>query len=131
MWKHRRIRPLIAALAGALITLPALAETAGEDDRFGRQVKELAGILGKVHYMRSLCVEGEDMVWRDAMMELVRLEEPSRAERKEMARRFNEGYHSARDRFPECDAKALHEMKRLGTDGARLSTRLARQLAPR
>ncbi len=121
------MKPYVAALAGALITLPA----AGETDQFGEQVRNLAELLGKVHYMRNLCVGGEDMVWRDAMMELIRLEEPSRAERREMTRRFNEGYHSARDRFPECDVKARREMERLAADGARLSSRLARKLAPK
>ncbi|MFP3944804.1 MAG: TIGR02301 family protein [Alphaproteobacteria bacterium] len=118
---------MIAALAGAFLSPPASAQP----DRFGQQIQELAEILGRVHYMRNLCVGNEDMVWRDAMMELLRLEEPSRAERKEMTRRFNEGYHAARDRFPECDAKARHEMKRLSSDGARLSSRLARKLKPK
>jgi uncharacterized protein (TIGR02301 family) len=117
-----------AALAGALLIVsPASAE----DDRFGRQVQDLAEILGQVHYMRSLCAEGEDMVWRDAMMELIRLEEPSQNERREMTRRFNQGYHAARDRFPECDVQARREMEKLAAEGARLSARLARELEPK
>jgi len=116
------------ALAGTLLCMqPAHAET----DKFGERVQDLAELLGKVHYMRTLCVEGEDTVWRDAMMELIRLEEPSRDERREMTRRFNQGYHAARDRFPECDRNAQREMEKLAAAGSRLSSRLARELAPK
>lgn len=121
-------RRWVAALAGAmLLATPAAAET----DRFARRVQELAEILGQVHYMRNLCVDGEDTVWRDAMMELIRLEEPSRDERREMTRRFNQGYHAARDKYPACDRAARREMQRLASTGARLSSRLARELAPK
>lgn len=120
------IRPRLAALA-LLIALPAAAET----DKFGKGVQDLAEILGRVHYMRNLCAPGEDPVWRDAMMELIRLEEPSRADRLEMTRRFNQGYHAARERFPECNAAARREMEELAAEGARLSSRLARDLTPK
>ena len=36
----------------------------------------LAEVLGSVHYLRTLCQTGEGNVWRDAMTDLIALENP-------------------------------------------------------
>lgn len=118
---------LLLVLASALAAAPAAAQ----DTEFGVRVKALAETLGAVHYLRGLCTNDEQTIWRDAMMELIRLEEPSRAQRQEMTRRFNQGYHSARDRFPRCTRDAEREAERLAAEGAQTAAELARALRPR
>lgn len=123
-----KIKP---ALLTALMLVTAAAPTAAQENEFSGRVKALAETLGAVHYLRGLCTEDEQTIWRDAMMELIRLEEPSRAQRQEMTRRFNQGYHSARDRFPRCNRDAERESERLAAKGSQTAAELAHALRPR
>jgi uncharacterized protein (TIGR02301 family) len=95
---------------------------------YQRQLISLSQILGTVHHIRSLCRRGEETVWRDAMMDLIRLEDPSQETRERMVRSFNEAYHEARARYPSCSSAAEAEARRLAGEGERLVATMAAQL---
>ena len=96
------LAPLIAAAQStAPAQSPALPENAEE------RMLQLAQILGSLHYVRKLCEPADGDFWRDRMMEMIRLEKPSVAERDQLTQQFNQGFNDATTRFPTCtqDAK--------------------------
>lgn len=100
-----------------------------DQGRYQVQLLELSGILGQLHHLRGECVSGERQLWRDNMMELVRLENPPVARKDEMVEGFNSAYARARTRYPACNKQAGRVAIELAEDGEILSRAIARNVA--
>lgn len=100
-----------------------------DQGRYQGQLLELAGILGQLHHLRGDCVSGERQLWRDNMMELVRLENPPVTRKDEMVEGFNSAYARARTRYPACNKQAARMAIELAEDGELLSRAIARNVA--
>lgn len=134
------IRSLVA-LSLLLVILPinsgqqiAHAQSGGQQmpldqGRYQSQLLELSGILGQLHHLRGECVSGERQLWRDNMMELVRLENPPVTRKDEMVEGFNSAYARARTRYPACNKQAGRVAIELAEDGELLSRAIARNVA--
>ena len=87
------------------------------DDQFARFADRIKGS------------DGDNVqIWRDSMLELLRLEDPSRDQRGRMSRRFNDAYGEVEERFPRCTSDARRYAQQLGDDGADLTDEMARSL---
>lgn len=119
----------IAAL-GALQCQAAMAQAGTYDQgRYQDQLLELSHILGKLHHLRGNCVSGERQLWRDNMMELVRLENPPSVRKNEMVAGFNRAYETAKRQYPSCSRAASREAIALAGEGEQLSSALANNVS--
>ncbi len=85
---------------------------------------DLSRALGALHHLRSMCFPEEQVLWRERMKELIRLEQPSRRQMADMTRNFNEHYHAAQRRFPQCSRSALSEARIHAENASRVADRL-------
>ncbi len=108
-----------------LLALPASAQSLTP---FERQMLEMAGNFGSMHHLAQICDGEHNQMWRDSMLELIRLENPSREQRQRMGERFNDAYNEVSERFPYCDNPARRYTAQLADDGAALSDRMANSL---
>ena len=103
-----------------------LAQSVNYDQgRYQNQLLELSNILGQLHHLRGACVSGEQQLWRDNMMELVRLENPPAARKNDMVADFNTAYEAARRQYPSCNRATGQAARALAADGERISSALA------
>ncbi len=116
---------MLAVLAFLTAASPALGQSLTS---FERQMLELSGHFGTMHHLSQICESENVQIWRDNMLELMRLEDPSRDQRQRMSERFNGAYGEVEQRFPTCTADARNYAQQLGQDGAALSTAMARSL---
>lgn len=138
--KSRRRSPLMkaaacGAIAAALLAAaPGLAQTPpGQQPQnqaspeYESNVKNLAFVMGSLHYLRTTCGNANDQTWRLNMQSLLDREgAPGAPIRVGMINAFNDGFSEHRGRFPSCNAAAQSAQKSLGRRGALLSRSLAR-----
>jgi len=118
-WRHTTIAGL------ALLALPAQAQTL---TAFERDLLALAGQFGTMHHLVQICEHDGVQIWRDSMLELLRLEDPSRDQRNRMSERFNDAYSEVVQRFPACTPDARAYSVQLAQEGASLASRMAQTL---
>lgn len=120
------MRTLVLTVALALsFALPAGAQTLTPLER---QMLEMAGNFGTMHHLTQICEGEQHQEWRDSMLELIRLEDPSREQRQRMGERFNDAYHEVAERFPRCDGAARAYAGQLAREGAALAEQMASAL---
>jgi uncharacterized protein (TIGR02301 family) len=95
---------------------------------FERDLLSLSGHFGTMHHLTQICESDRVQIWRDSMLDLLRLENPSREQRNRMSQRFNDAYNEVEERFPNCDSDARAYARRLSRDGADLAARMAMSL---
>ena len=120
------LRPLI--LAAALVLPPAAQaqiRTPGYVDPY--PVESLARVMGEMHYLAFACEGRDAQSWRDAMLELLDHEAPTRgAYRQRLIDRFNDGFRRLERQRPRCGAEAEMITQRLADEGQALSEQLRR-----
>ena len=104
-------------------------QVASDQGRYQDQLLELSRILGQLHHLRGECVSGERQLWRDNMMELVRLENPPASRKDDMVEDFNSAYARARTRYPVCNKTAGRAAVERAAEGELLSRAIARNVA--
>jgi uncharacterized protein (TIGR02301 family) len=137
--QSRRRRPLLKAVAYGALTTALMAATPGLAPAQGQQpqsqaspeyesnVKNLAFVMGSLHYLRTTCGDSNDQTWRLNMQSLLDREgAPGAPIRVGMINAFNDGFSEHKGRFPSCNAAAQSAQKSLGRRGALLSRSLAR-----
>ncbi len=92
---------------------------------FERDLLNLAGHFGTMHHLTQICEHEGDQVWRDNMLELLRLENPGREQRNRMSQRFNDAYNEVEQRFPTCTPEARSYASQFAAEGAQLASRMA------
>jgi len=115
---------LLAPLAAsAQEATPSLQRSGGASTE--SQLLQLAGLLGTMQMVQSLCSPQDQDFWRERMQEMIRLEKPSREQQNALINAFNAGYNQAQDKFTTCTAEA----RTLATDTAHKGEALAQALA--
>lgn len=90
-------------------------------------VESLAQIMGELHYLAFACQGRDSQDWREAMLELLQHEAPTRgAYRQRLVERFNTGFRNQERQRTRCGAEAELERQRLAATGQALSERLRR-----
>ena len=124
------IAAIFVAALGSLQSQTVMAQAVHYDQgRYQEQLLDLSHILGKLHHLRGTCVSGEQQLWRDNMMELVRLENPPSARKNEMVAGFNDAYERARSQYPSCGRATSRAAVALAIEGEQLSDALAKNVA--
>lgn len=122
----------IGAVIAATLLLNSSLHAQGlatDQGRYQNQLTRLSEILGQLHYLRGTCARGEHQLWRDNMMELIRLENPPSTRKNEMVANFNQSFEKARKRFPDCGRDAGDEAVVLAREGAGLSATLSSNIS--
>jgi len=101
-------------------TLPETPD--GRRAQYLQETRQLAQVLGNAHYLRLLCVRG-DQSWREYMRLLLDREGGPR--RTDLIDAFNAGYRAGEERFPACSPAAQAEESGLKAQGLRLADTLA------
>ena len=115
---------LFAPLAvSAQEATPSLQRSGGAS--IESQLLQLAGLLGTMQMVQSLCSPQDQDFWRDRMQEMIRLEKPSREQQNTLINAFNAGYNDAQNKFTTCTADA----RSLATDTAQKGEALSQALA--
>ncbi len=118
------------ATLGTFQSQAVMAQAVSYDQgRYQEQLLELSHILGKLHHLRGACVSGEQQLWRDNMMELVRLENPPSARKNAMVADFNDAYERARSQYRSCGRAASRAAVALAIEGEQLSDALAKNVS--
>jgi len=120
MWRALSILILSVAICGGAAAQSLTA--------FERDLLNLAGDFGTMHHLTQICEHQNEQVWRDNMLELLRLEDPSRDQRNRMSQRFNDAYNEVEQRFPSCTPEARAYASQLAGEGASLASRMALSL---
>lgn len=87
----------------------------------------LAGTLGAVHYLRTLCRPAEGQQWRNKMLDILSSNDIDQSARNALIGAFNSGYSRQQSAHSRCTAAAAN----LGNTYARQGAQQARQLAGR
>ena len=109
--------------ASAQEATPSLQRSGGASTE--SQLLQLAGLLGTMQMVQSLCSPQDQDFWRDRMQEMIRLEKPSREQQNALINAFNSGYNEAQNKFTTCTAEA----HALATDTAHKGEALSQALA--
>jgi len=114
-----------ALIFGCLTVGLALPAQAQSMTAFERDLLSLSGHFGTMHHLNQVCEHDNVQIWRDSMLELLRLEDPSREQRNRMSQRFNDAYNEVEQRFPSCTPDARAYAGQLSSEGAGLASRMA------
>ncbi|WP_185983064.1 TIGR02301 family protein [Aureimonas mangrovi] len=85
----------------------------------------LAGILGSIHFLRTLCGDDNASVWRDKMNELIEAQKPNEADRRILIAQFNGGYRAFESTYRQCTPAAEVATRRYLEEGATLSREIS------
>jgi uncharacterized protein (TIGR02301 family) len=85
----------------------------------------LAGILGSVHFLRTLCGDENASVWREKMNELIEAQKPNEADRRILIAQFNGGYRAFESTYRQCTPAAEVATRRYLEEGATLSREIS------
>lgn len=131
MPEHLKMRNLAVAMVLCLsATGSAWAQSQGHDQtRYQEQLLKLSNVLGQLHHLRGSCVSSERQLWRDNMMELVRLEAPPAARKNAMVEEFNAAFEASKRHYPACNREATRAAIQRADEGGRLSKAIARSVA--
>lgn len=124
------LKPLLLAF-GLTLALAPLTEAQtirrppGYEDPY--PVASLARVMGEMHYLDFACKGRQSQTWRDAMVELLDHEAPTRGGyRQRLVDRFNEGFRIQERRSPRCGAEEEMVRQSLAIEGEALSEQLRR-----
>lgn len=124
----KRLRSLTSAalLAGLSFAGADAAAAQGADNLHLAEKRDLAGLLGQAHYVRTLCNGKRDQYWRNFMRDFLELEAVNESRRSLFVKAFNYGYryqsdHSSRS----CSADTPALEAEIARQGRRLSETIA------
>jgi uncharacterized protein (TIGR02301 family) len=124
------LRTLLLALGLTLAFAPlsqgqALRRPPGYVDPY--PVESLARVMGEMHYLDFACKGRDSQGWREAMLELLEHEAPTRGSyRQRLVDRFNEGFRIQERRTPRCGAEEEMVRQALAAEGETLAEQLRR-----
>lgn len=119
----RRLLVILAVLLAMALAAPSRAQPALDP----YPVESLAHVLGELHYIAFACEGRGSQSWRQAMVELLEHEAPTRgAYRQRLIENFNTGFRRQERRRMRCGAESELERARLARQGRTLSEQLRR-----
>ncbi len=101
----------------------ATANTAIESlpPAYDDEMMRLAEIMGALHYLRPLCGEDKGQFWRDRMLGLITVEEPSAERKARLIARFNRGFRGYKEIHRTCTPLAAEAANRYLRQGMRIA----------
>ncbi len=117
---------VFSALATASIFLTASAQQLSADQSLTIK-RDLAGVLGEVHYIRTLCNGSKDQYWRNFMSDFLKHEAISQQRKSLFTAAFNRGYKFQSQRLSRCDSRVAILEVTLASKGRRMAESIAAQ----
>ena len=116
----------VLAFALALALFAAAPLRAQDSDlAYADKLLRLAEILGSIHHLRDVCGANEGQLWREQMLKLLEVEDPTGQVRSQLIAAFNNGYRGYRRTYTSCTATATTAGNRFLTEASQLSNELA------
>lgn len=122
---HRK--SLIVSLA--MLVAIAVASQSNANPIVDDGLSRLAGTLGAVHYLRTLCKPSEGQLWRNKMLDLLSSGDIGQSNRNALIAAFNAGYSRQQSAHTRCTAAAANLGNTYARQGAQQARQLARRLA--
>lgn len=118
--------------ASAQEATPSLQRSGGASTE--SQLLQLAGLLGTMQLVQSLCSPQDQDFWRERMQEMIRLEKPSREQQNALINAFNATYNDAKRKFDPNDDQdksklCTAEARAIATDTGHRGEALAQSLS--
>ena len=128
MMKTPSSRIAIAIIASLFASLTPSAAFAQSDDNLHlTEKRDLANVLGRVHYVRTLCNGKSDQYWRNFMRDFLDLEATDSTRRSLFVKAFNYGYRFQSDQMERgCTTDTQIVEARLAKEGRVLAETIAR-----
>ncbi|MBX3508233.1 MAG: TIGR02301 family protein [Parvibaculum sp.] len=120
---HFGRRHAMAAMISLVCALQPLGAAANSS--LTAKAAQLAEILGAVHHLRDICGTNEGQLWRNKMIEMIGVLEPSDQDRQKLVKNFNDAYYRYKNAYPACTAAAARQSDKLMQDGQRIAEELA------
>ncbi len=117
-------RTLITAFIVGMVGIP-IGDAQTNDARMIASKRDLPGLLGEAHYIRTLCNGKADQYWREFMRDFLDLEGDSPSRRSIYVRAVNHGYKFQSTRNSTCNSATPKEEILLATKGRQLAERIA------
>ncbi len=118
----------LAPVAAPKVVKPAIKPNAAPaapvvlpDPPYQKRMERLSEILGALHYLRPLCVRGEDQSWRQMMLNLLEAENPTTSARERMIAAFNHTYRGFHENYRKCTPSARVAGRRYRDEGVKLA----------
>lgn len=89
--------------------------------------RDLAGVLGEAHYIRTLCNGPKDQYWRNFMADFLIHEATSKSRKSLYTKAFNRGYKFQSNKITRCDSNAAILEVSLATKGRKMAESIATQ----
>ncbi len=126
--QYRFIRNASIAFLAAIgcISAPLHAQTYAPDDMLTMK-RDLAGVLGEAHYIRTLCNGANDQYWRNYMRDFLKHEGMSKDRKSLFTTAFNRGYKFQSERLFRCDAAVANLQTTLAAKGRKMADTIATQ----
>tara|TARA_Y100000815_G_scaffold66353_2_gene55558 strand:- start:752 stop:1180 length:429 start_codon:yes stop_codon:yes gene_type:complete len=103
------------------VSTPTPAEVTGAT-RYDEKLLRLAEILGSLQYLRNLCGESGESVWRETMEKLLGAEAPDDELRHErLTAGYNRGYRTFASVYTSCSDAAVEAEARYRGEGESLT----------
>lgn len=119
-----RILPVLALLLASGAVRAQAPMPAYQD-----KLERLSEVLGALHYLRGLCANGEDQIWRNRMSALIEAEANTDERRARMTRAFNHGYNGFAESYLTCTPSARHAADRYRREGINIARDISSQYA--
>ena len=120
----RTIFPGIIA-ATLCVVASAHAQTKNEYQQRQSDLVTLGAIFGDLHNIRRNCEPRmEADAWRNRMLRVVELEQPTDTQYKAIATAFNVAYRKSLKQYPRCDRRAEDYAARRASEGQAIVNRL-------
>ncbi len=114
---------LALAMVIALPSVPVRADPIVADG-----LTRLAGTLGAVHYLRTLCQPGTGQQWRDKMLEMLSTGDLNQKRKDKLISAFNTGYSRQQTAHSACTQAAATLGNTYAQQGAADARAIARRL---
>ncbi|MFC7290993.1 TIGR02301 family protein [Hirschia litorea] len=105
---------------------PLYAQSYGTDQSLTMK-RDLAGVLGEAHYIRTLCNGANDQYWRNYMRDFLKHEGISKERKSLFTTAFNRGYKFQSERLFRCDSAVASLEVTLASKGRKMAETLAAQ----
>lgn len=120
-----RLITLVLALLAPAILAPVSAAQSASDTQLLREKRDLAGLLGQAHYIRTLCNGANDQYWRNFMRDFLDLEGTVPSRRSIFVTAFNRGYSYQSHHAAICNHATASDEVRLAQKGKVLAEEIA------
>ncbi|WP_350333892.1 TIGR02301 family protein [Coralliovum pocilloporae] len=98
--------------ASLWMTGEASAQSLDQAAPYDQKLSNLAVVLGRLHFLSTLCKPDDNQLWRQRMSSLLQAEQPNELRKKRLTASFNQGYRGYSEAYQSCTNNAEQSYQR-------------------